>query len=287
MKAPAGRASNQRFLYDYIWTPKIRAAVGLKKTHSMVSGSAQLDPDVQEFLRAAFGNNFYQAFGMTETYSVGAIQSRGDFSTGNIGAPMPCVEVCLESVPEYNYSVDDKPPRGELLLRGPMLSREYHKNHEETEKALGSDGWFRSGDIAAIDELGRIKIIYRKKNVLKLAQGEYISPERIENIFLGSSSMITMAYVHGDPTQSSLVGIFGIDPENFAPFASKVLDEDIDSTSHVRLRSAMRHPKVKAAYPRELDEVARTHRFNAFERLRAVHLDIDPFTTENGLITPT
>ncbi|KAI1041617.1 hypothetical protein LB505_001793 [Fusarium chuoi] len=58
---------------------------------------------------------------------------------------MCCVELCLESVPEFDYTVDDKPnPRGELLLRGPVIFREYYKNAEETEKTLDADGWFHS-----------------------------------------------------------------------------------------------------------------------------------------------
>ncbi|KAM5342933.1 hypothetical protein ACJ41O_013899 [Fusarium nematophilum] len=288
MRAPAGKASNTHFLYDRIWTPKVKAAVGLQKAHSMVSGSAQLDPDVQEFLRAAFANHFAQGFGMTETYAVGTIQARGDFTVGNIGGPMSCVEICLESVPEFEYTVDDKPnPRGELLLRGPVIFSEYYKNEEETRKSLDPDGWFHSGDIAEVDKMGRFKIIDRKKNVLKLAQGEYISPERIENVYMGSTNLVTMAYVHGDGTQSSLVAIFGIDVENFAPFASKILQETITPSEVAALRTAANNPKVKAKFLKLLDDIGRRHKFNSFEKVRNVHLDIDPFTIDNGLFTPT
>ncbi|KAF4974738.1 hypothetical protein FZEAL_8408 [Fusarium zealandicum] len=288
MRAAPGKASNSHFLYDRIWTPKVKAAVGLEKAHSMVSGSAQLDPDVQEFLRAAFANHFAQGFGMTETYAVGTIQARGDFTVANIGGPMCCVELCLESVPEFEYTVYDKPnPRGELLLRGPVIFREYYKNEEETRKTLDPDGWFHSGDIAEIDNMGRFKIIDRKKNVLKLSQGEYISPERIENVYMGSTNLITMAYVHGDGTQSSLVGIFGIDVENFAPFASKILQETIAPGEVAALRTAANNPKVKAKFVKLLDTIGRNHKFNSFEKVRNVHLDIDPFTIENGLFTPT
>lgn len=288
MKQPPGKASNTHFLYDRIWTPKVKAAVGLTKAHTMISGSAQLDPDVQEFLRAAFGNNFNQGFGMTETYAVGTIQANGDFTTGNIGAPMPCMEVCLESVPEFNYSVDDKPnPRGEILLRGPALFSEYYKDEEETTKTLEKDGWFHSGDIAEIDKMGRVKVIDRKKNVLKLAQGEYISPERIENVFMGNTPVVNSAYVHGDPQQSSLVAIFGIEPENFAPFAGKILGQTIAQTDQAALKAAAKDPKVRKAFLKTLDTIARKHKFNSFERVRNVHLDIEPFSIDNGLITPT
>ncbi|TEA16594.1 Long chain acyl-CoA synthetase 7 [Colletotrichum sidae] len=288
MKQPVGKASNSHFLYDRIWTPKVRAAVGLKKAHSMISGSAQLDPDVHEFLRAAFGNNFVQGYGLTESYAVSTVQMRGDFTLGNIGPPAACNEVCLESVPDLEYLVTDKPfPRGEILLRGPSIFQEYYKNEEETKKTIDADGWFHTGDIAEVDNMGRFKIVDRKKNVLKLSQGEYISPERIENVYLGSSNLVTMAYVHGDPAQSTLVAIFGIDPENFAPFASKILKKTVDKTDLTALKVAGNDPKVKKAFLAELDKIGKKHKFNSYERVRNVHLAIDPFTIDNELLTPT
>lgn len=288
MKLPAGKASNSHFLYDRIWTPKVKAAVGLNRAHSMISGSAQLDPDVQVFLRAAFGNDFKQGYGMTETYAVGTIQVKGDFSTGNIGAPTTCMELCLESVPEFDYSVNDKPnPRGELLLRGPCVFGEYYKNPEETQKNFDADGWFHSGDIAEIDSMGRVKIIDRKKNVLKLSQGEYISPERIENVFLGNTNLAASAFVHGDMKESSLVAIFGVDPENFAGFAGKILNENIAKDDIPAIKAAAKNPKVRQAFLKVLDGIARKSKFNNFERVRNVYLDVEPLTVENGLLTPT
>lgn len=288
MKGPPGKANNTHFFYDKIWTPKVKAAVGLQKVHSMVSGSAQLDPDVQTFLRAAFANSFSQGYGLTESYATGTFQLRGDFSTGNIGGPMACAEICLESVPEFEYSVDDKPnPRGELLLRGPIVFNEYYKNEEETKKALDPDGWFHTGDIAEVDKMGRFKIVDRKKNVLKLAQGEYISPERIENVYLGSTNLINMAFVHGDGTQSALVAVFGIDVEHFAPFASKILQETITPSDVAAVRAAANNEKVKVKFLKELDKIAKRHKFNSFEKVRNVRLEIDPFTIDNELLTPT
>ncbi|KAL0940627.1 long-chain-fatty-acid-ligase faa2 [Colletotrichum truncatum] len=288
MKLPVGKASNTHFLYDRIWTPKVRAAVGLKKAHSMISGSAQLDPDVHEFLRAAFGNNFVQGYGLTESYAVSTVQMKGDFTLGNIGPPAACNEVCLESVPDLEYLVTDKPhPRGEILLRGPSIFQEYYKNEEETRKAIDADGWFHTGDIAEVDSMGRFKIVDRKKNVLKLSQGEYISPERIENVYLGSCNLVTMAYVHGDPAQSTLVAIFGIDPETFAPFASKILKKSVDKTDLTALKVAANDPKVKKAFIAELDRIGKKHKFNSYERVRNAFFAIDPFTIDNELLTPT
>ncbi|KAK9426407.1 putative AMP-binding enzyme [Seiridium unicorne] len=288
MKLPIGQAYNTHLVYDRFWTPKVRAAVGLENCHSMVSGSAPLDPSVHEFLRAAFGNYITQGYGLTESYAVASYQLKGDFTTGNIGPPAPGNEVCLESQPELDYLVTDKPyPRGELLLRGPTIFREYYKNAEETEKALEKDGWFHTGDIAEIDEMGRIKIIDRKKNVLKLAQGEYVSPERLENVYMGNSNLVTMAYVHGDGTQSHLVGVFGVDPVTFGPFASKILKKTVSPEDLEAIKVAAKDPRVVKAFVKHLDVIGRKAKFNGYERVKNVLLEIEPFTIENELLTHT
>ncbi|KAH8178255.1 AMP-binding enzyme domain-containing protein [Sarocladium implicatum] len=288
MKLPRGQAYNTHLLYDRFWTPKVREAVGLTNAHTMVSGSALLDPEVQVFLRAAFGIHFVQGFGMTETWAVGSVQALNDFSTGNVGAPHPCNELCLESAPEFDYHVTDKPrPRGELLIRGHNIFSRYWKNEEETKKCFTEDGWFRTGDIAEIDEQGRFRIIDRKKNVLKLSQGEYISPERIENVYLANTALVNIAFVHGDAKESCLVGIFGVDPENFPPFASKVLGREVKAGDAEAIKAAAQDPKVRAAFLKRLDKIGQSHKFNSLERIKAVHLDLDPFTVDNEMLTPT
>lgn len=283
-----GKAYNTHLLFDRIWTPKVLKGVGLDRARTLCSGSAQLDPDVHTFLRAAFGNHFVQGFGMTETYALGTVQARDDFTTGTIGGPCSSVELCIESVPEFEYTVEDKPyPRGELLMRGPIIFREYFKNPDETTKTIEADGWFHTGDIVEVDNLGRFKIIDRKKNVLKLAQGEYISPERIENVYMGSTNVVATAFVHGDPKEASLVAIFGIDPEHFAPYASKVLKKPIDVGDRAGLKAAASDPRVKGAFLKLLDQIGKSHKFNKFEMVRNCHLDIEPFTIDNELLTPT
>jgi long-chain acyl-CoA synthetase len=288
MALPPGQATNRHFLYDRIWTPKVLKGVGLQRARTMVSGSAQLDPDVHQFLRAAFGNRFIQGFGMTETYAVGTVQALNDFTTGNIGPPCPSVELCIESVPDYDYTVHDKPnPRGELLMRGPIIFREYYRNPEETAKTIEPDGWFHTGDIVEVDSMGRFKIIDRKKNVLKLAQGEYISPERIENVYMGSTNLITMAFVHGDPKEACLVAVFGIDPLHFAPFASKILKRTVSAEDKEELKRTANDPRVKGAFLKLLDQIGKKHKFHSFEKVKNCYLDIEPFSIENELLTPT
>ncbi|KAF2471319.1 long-chain-fatty-acid-CoA ligase 1 [Lindgomyces ingoldianus] len=280
--------TNKHALYDRIWSKKVVRAFGLERCKVMVSGSAPIDPGLQQFLRIVFGNNFIQGYGLTETYAVTLVQLDGDLTAGNCGAVVPTSECCLLDVPDMEYLSTDKPhPRGELLIRSSTLFREYFRNDEETKKAMDSEGWFHTGDICQIDELGRFKIIDRRKNVLKLAQGEYISPERIENVYLASCGYLATAYVHGDSHQSFLVGIFGVAPDAFAPFASKVLGEKVDPVDLEKLEKIAQNKKIEKAVIKELDKVGRKNKFNSYEKVRACRLFIDPFTVENQLLTPT
>lgn len=280
--------SNQHALYDKIWAKKVSAAIGLDRAHGMVTGSAPIDKRVLEFLRVVFANNFIQGYGLTETYSVALGQLVQDNTAGSCGPPSVSVEACLRSVPEMDYTVDDKPyPRGELLLRGPARFREYFREPELTKAAIDEEGWFSTGDICMVDEYGRFTIIDRVKNILKLAQGEYISPERIENNLQSHLPYLMQSYVHGDSLQSFLVGIFGVDREHFAPFASKVLGKDISAKDDAEILEACRDKRVRQRVCKDMDEVIKRTKFSGFERVRNVHLCLDPFTVDNELLTPT
>ncbi|KAJ5176481.1 uncharacterized protein N7482_002358 [Penicillium canariense] len=282
------QATIKHAIYDRIWAKKVAAALGLERARYMVSGSAPLDPTLHGFLRIATGTDVVQGYGLTESYACGTAQSTYDLTTGNCGQLAPCVEACLASLPDMEYSVDDKPyPRGELLLRGNNMFNEYFKNPEETAKAITEDGWFRTGDVCQIDEKGRFIIIDRRKNVLKLAQGEYISPERLEGVILTELGYLGQAYVHGDSMQTFLVAIFGVAPDLFAPFASKVLGRTIASTDLAAIKGALSDEKVRQAVLRDLDRVAKKHRLAGYERVRNCSLKLEPFTVENNLLTPT
>lgn len=281
-------ATNKHAFYDRIWARKVAAALGMDKVENMVSGSAPLDPSLQTFLRAVFGNRFIQGYGLTETYAVALAQLSGDYSTGNCGGVAPSTEVCLASVPDMDYLVTDTPqPRGELLVRSHTLFAGYFKNEADTRKSMLPYGWFRTGDIATVDSRGRFQIIDRVKNVLKLAQGEYISPERIENVYLSHLSFLAQAYVHGDSSQDFLVAVFGVQPDLFAPFAGKVLGRNIPPSDLQAIAAACKEGKVRAAVVSELDRVGREEKFRGYERVRNCALYVEPFTIENELLTPT
>lgn len=283
-------ATVKHAVYDRIWGKKISRALGLDRAASMVSGSAPLDPSLHQFLRVIFANDLIQGYGLTETYAICLAQPAHDLTAGNCGGLVPAAEGCLVSVPEMEYLVTDRPwPRGELLVRGSTLFRGYYQNREETGGAMTEDGWLRTGDICEIDERGRFRIVDRRKNVLKLAQGEYVSPERIEGVYLAACNFLAQAYVHGDSGQGFLVAIFGVQPDLFAGFAERVLGggERVEAGDLEAVRRAAGRDEVREAVLKELERVGRKMGFVGFERVRNCYLMVEPFSIENELLTPT
>ncbi|CAI5533048.1 unnamed protein product, partial [Closterium sp. Naga37s-1] len=135
--------------------------------------------------------------GLTETNTSGFISYADRIEqAGTVGPPMPTLETRLESIPEMNYDAIGStkqegesgeaqvhPPRGEVCIRGPILFSGYYKREDLTKEAVDAEGWFHTGDIGEWQADGSMKIIDRKKNIFKLAQGEYVAVENLENVF--------------------------------------------------------------------------------------------------------
>ena len=124
---------------------------------------------------------------------------------------MMSIEIKVEGVPEMGYTAHDVVdgeivPRGEVLLRGPTIMPEYFLLPDKTSETMDKDGWLHTGDIGAIMPNGTLKIVDRKKNIFKLSNGEYIAPEKLENVY-SNSPQIAQIYVHGDSDQPHAVAI--------------------------------------------------------------------------------
>ena len=108
----------------------------------------------------------------------------------------------------------------QVCVRGPTIFKGYYKDEVQSREAIDDDGWLHTGDIGLWLPGGRLKIIDRKKNIFKLAQGEYVAPEKIENVY-SRSPFIAQVFVYGNSLSAHLVALVVPDPEVLQPWASQ------------------------------------------------------------------
>jgi len=145
----------------------LRNVLGLSRIRVAYTAGAAIGPDLFRFYRS-IGVNLKQLYGSTETCAYVCLQPDGAVSFDSVGEPAPGVEVRIAG-------------NGEVLVRGPMLLKEYHKRPAETAESMDGDGYFRTGDAGFFDDRGQLKIIDRAKDVGKLASGTMFAPNYIEN----------------------------------------------------------------------------------------------------------
>uniref|UniRef100_A0A8C2YHM9 Long-chain-fatty-acid--CoA ligase n=1 Tax=Coturnix japonica TaxID=93934 RepID=A0A8C2YHM9_COTJA len=260
-------------LWDKLFFNKIQASLG-GCVRMIVTGAAPASPTVLGFLRAALGCQVYEGYGQTECTAGCTFTTPGDWTSGHVGAPLPCNLIRLKDVEELNYFASKG--EGEICVKGPNVFKGYLKDEERTSEALDQEGWLHTGDIGKWLPNGTLKIIDRKKHIFKLAQGEYIAPEKIENIYIRSDP-VAQIYVHGDSLQAFLVGIVVPDAEVMPGWAKK---RGFDGTYEELCRN-------KKAIMEDMVRLGKESGLHSFEQVKAIYIHSDMFSVQNGLLTPT
>lgn len=164
----------------------------------MVTASAPLAAEVMEFIKVCFGCPVLEAYGLSESSGAVTVTDPTDPINGTVGGPLKHCAIRLKDLPEMDYSSADKPyPRGEVCVRSPCITKGYFMRPDKTAEAIDDQGFLHTGDVGVVLPNGAIRIIDRSKNIFKLSQGEYIAPEKVENIFI-QSGFIAQCFVHGD-----------------------------------------------------------------------------------------
>eukprot|EP00727_Mastigamoeba_balamuthi_P011868 m51a1_g7303 hypothetical protein (681) ;mRNA; f:92149-94940 len=263
--------------WDFVFKP-IRMNTG-GRVKLMVTGSAALNADVHRAMQVMFSCPVVQGYGMTEAYAV-SVHDIDDATPGHCGPVMPNGELRLRSVPELSYAVSDAPhPRGEILISGPHVFGGYYKHPELTAEVMTADGWYCTGDIGEIIEGDRLRVIDRRREMFKLAQGEYLSAERLEGAYQ-RCPLVQQVFVYGDASRSFLVAV--VVPEE-APLRRAVPSAGAEAP----LEQLCATPAAREAVLRALGDVHAAESMTGLERIRTVHLEAMPFAVENGLLTPT
>ncbi|XP_043945765.1 long-chain-fatty-acid--CoA ligase 1 isoform X2 [Protopterus annectens] len=263
-------------VWDKVIFNKVQASLG-GKVRLMVTGAAPVSPIVLTFLRAALGCQFYEGYGQTECTAGCSLTMPGDWTAGHVGAPMPCNILKLVDVEEMNYFAVRG--EGEVCVKGPNVFQGYWKDPEKTAEAIDEDGWLHTGDIGKWLPNGTLKIIDRKKHIFKLAQGEYIAPEKIEAVYLRSEA-VAQVFIHGDSLQACLVGIVIPDPESLPSWAKK---RGFNGSCSELCKSK----DLKKLILEDLLRLGKEAGLKSFEQVKDIILHPEMFSIQNGLLTPT
>lgn len=286
-QASAEHAKGEHWLYDRVFLPKVRKSLGFDNMEYVITGLAPISPSTVKFMKAALGVGFSQGYGLTELFAGFSFSDAYEQNPGSCGAPGVCSSIRVRELPSLGYKLDDpRGPSGELEITGPQIFTHYYKNPEETAKVL-HDGWFATGDVARINpENGRLYIIDRVKNFFKLAQGEYVTPEKVENVYLSSNSLLTQCFVHGDSLRHFLVAVVGVDPDRIIKFLTT---HCAISRSELNGEEAILQHINKPENRTKLLQVLNTNvkGLQGFELIQNLYVEFEPLRLERDVITPT
>jgi long-chain acyl-CoA synthetase len=249
-------------LFDRLVYHKLRAALG-GDCHASVSGGAPLGARLGHFYRGV-GLTIHEGYGLTETSSAITVNQVGRVKIGTVGTLLPGNSMRI---------ADD----GELLVRGGVVFGGYWRNEQATGDAF-TDGWFKTGDLGALDEDGFLKITGRKKEIIVTAGGKNVAPAVLEDQ-LRAHPLISQALVVGD-NKPFIGALITIDPEAFGPWKERnhkpaeasVADLTTDPDLFAEVDTAVKHANLAVSHAESI------------RKFRILPVD---FTEDTGELTPT
>ena len=239
-------------LLNKVIKKKVLKGLGLNKVKLAGSGSAPLSNDVLDWYRN-LGLELLEGYGMSENFAYSHMNKPGRSRTGYVGEALPGVEMKISD-------------EGEVLVKSPATMMGYYKDEEKTRETFSDDNFLRTGDKGEIDEMGRLKLTGRIKEIFKTSKGKYIAPAPIENRLM-SHEAIEMVCVSGaNQTQPHALVMLG---EEIRP---KMADE------------AFRND-IEASFTQLIADVNKT--VDPHEQLAFITVVSDEWSIENSFLTPT
>jgi long-chain acyl-CoA synthetase len=227
-----------------------------------VSGGAALSPTVARFF-LSLGLDLVQGYGLTEASPVVSVNLPGDNEPASVGRPLPGIEVRLGS--------DE-----ELLVRGPNVMQGYWNHPQATAATIDASGWLHTGDQVRLDDAGRIHITGRLKDILVLSNGEKVPPSEMEGAIM-LDPLFEHAMLLGEG-EAHLAALVVLNSEQWPELAQQLGLEAqaADSLQSAALQRFL-HQRI-AALLRD---------FPGYAKVRRVAATLEPWSVDNGLLTPT
>ncbi|GGN75915.1 AMP-dependent synthetase/ligase [Nocardia rhizosphaerihabitans] len=251
----------KHFVFDKLVYSKLRAALG-GQCLAAVSGGGPLGARLGHFFRGA-GVTIYEGYGLTETTAAFTVNTPQFIRVGSVGRP---IQGHAAKIAED----------GELLLKGSVVFNGYWGNAEATEEAF-EDGWFKTGDLGAIDADGFVTITGRKKEILVTAGGKNVSPAVLEDS-LRAHPLISQVMVVGDG-QPFIGALITLDPEALPGWKDRN-----GVAADTAIETLIENPALVAEVQAAVDETnKKVSKAEAIKKIRILPVD---WTQEGGELTP-
>ncbi|GAA5852553.1 hypothetical protein JCM8547_002540 [Rhodosporidiobolus lusitaniae] len=276
-KKLGGRHSFIGSAADAIVFNAVKQGTGGKLKYAL-SGGAPISKETHEFLCIALVT-IIQGYGMTESTAMCCLLPPEFHQYQTVGCPVPSCEIKLVDVEDAGYRSTNTPPQGEIWIRGPSVTKGYYKRDDLTAESWTEDGWFKTGDVGQWNKDGTLSVIDRKKNLVKLAGGEYIALERLESAYR-ACEYVGAIMVHADSNANKPMAVIFPHEANLKKLASEL---GVSSSS---LSSMAEDHKIRDAVLKSLNAVGKKAGFKpSLELLQTVVITDEEWTPQNGMLT--
>lgn len=259
---------------------KVKAATG-GQLRLVLNGGSPISRDTQEFITTLLCPMLI-GYGLTETCANATVVELKHFEQGVAGTLVGSVTCKLVDVADAGYYAKNN--QGEIWLSGGAITSQYYKNEKETKDSFTDDGWFKTGDIGEWAPNGALKIIDRKKNLVKTANGEYIALEKLESTYR-SNSLVLNICVYADQNKVKPVAMILPNEQHFRHL---LIDKGVATADQLKSKELSDFYDDKKVVKLFLDSLLATGKaqgLKGIELLQNVVLVDDEWTPQNGFVT--
>lgn len=259
-------------ILDAIVFNKVKEATG-GRLRICMNGGGPIAKETQRFISIAI-TPMISGYGLTETCAMGALMDPLAWNEKALGEMPGSIEMKLVDFADAGYFSTNKPPQGEIWIRGGGVVEGYLDMPEETKEAFTEDGWFKTGDVGEFNANGEIRIIDRKKNLVKTLAGEYIALEKLESVYRSAPIVANICVYAAQDRQKPIAIIVPTEPQ------LKKIAAQVGVTGD-HLEELVHDKKINSAVLKQLQEAGQKGGLASFEMIEGVVLADEEWTPQN------